>query len=65
MLPLTHEEHKLLLDKKVELLQRYLETMSAQDAALNYDSDIKKIDRIIEQRGSLCPDCVASRSSQH
>lgn len=65
MLPLTHEEHKLLLDKKVELLQRYLETMSSQDAALNYDSGIKKIDRIIEQRGSLCPDCVASRNSQH
>ena len=65
MLPLTHEEHKLLLDKKVELLQQYLENMNITDSALRYDTAIKKIDRIIEQRGSLCPDCVASRSSQH
>lgn len=65
MLPLTHEEHKLLLDKKVELLQQYLEDMIHPESAARYDTSIKKIDRIIEQRGSLCPDCVASRSSQH
>ena len=65
MLPLTHEEHQLLLHKKVEVLQQYLENMSAQDAALRYDTAIKDIDRIIEKRGSTCPDCVANRSSQH
>lgn len=65
MLPLTHEEHQLLLKKKVELLQEYLENMSIVDSAARYDTAIKKIDRIIEQRGSLCPDCVASQSSQH
>lgn len=65
MLPLTHKEHQLLLDKKVELLQHYLENMNITDSALRYDNAISKIDRIIEKRGSLCPDCVASRSSQH
>ena len=65
MLPLTHEEHKLLLEKKVELLQTYLTSMPTQGAAQEYDTSIKNIDRIIEQRGSLCPDCVANRNSQH
>ena len=65
MLPLTHKEHQLLLDKKVELLQTYLANMGTKGAAQEYDTSIKNIDRIIEQRGSLCPDCVASRNSQH
>ena len=65
MLPLTHEEHKLLLQKKVSLLQEYLSSMDEEGAAARYDVSIKNIDRIIKMRGSLCPDCVASRSSQH
>ena len=65
MLPLTHEEHQLLLKKKVSLLQEYLSNMDEEGAAARYDASIKNIGRIIEMRGSLCPDCVASRSSQH
>ena len=65
MLPLTHEEHQLLLKKKVELLQEYLSNIGGKDSTLDYEASIKKIDRLIEQRGSTCPDCVANRSSQH
>ena len=65
MLPLTHEEHKLLLQKKVLLLQEYLSSMDEEGAAERYDVSIKSIDKIIETRGSLCPDCLASRNSHH
>ena len=65
MLPLTHEEHKLLLQKKVELLQEYLSSMDEEGAAMRYVVSIKNIDGIIEQKGSLCPDCSANRNSHH
>ena len=65
MLPLTHEEHKLLLQKKVLQLQEYLSSMDEEGAAARYDVSIKSIDKIIETRGSLCPDCSASQNSHH
>ena len=65
MLPLTHDEHQLLRQKKVSLLQEYLSNMGKKGAAEQYDASIKNIDRIIEMRGSLCPDCVASQNSHH
>ena len=63
MLPLSHDEHSSINEKKKKLLQEYLSGPMARGDLERYHEKIELLDNIIKQRGSLCLDCSVRQSS--